>query len=76
MEAFEVVLIGSLHGGSPILDKALQNTVLQTAPRARFVRLSVPPVVGGVLLGMAAAGLDGAAPRDRLIRTTNKILTV
>jgi N-acetylglucosamine kinase-like BadF-type ATPase len=76
MEEFEVVLIGSLHGGSPILDKALKNTVLQTARQAHFVRLSVPPVVGGVLLGMEAAGLDGSALRDRLIRTTDEILTV
>jgi N-acetylglucosamine kinase-like BadF-type ATPase len=73
-EQFEVVLIGSLHGCSPILDESLQKTVLGTAPRAQFVRLTVPPVVGGVLLGMEEAGLNGYALRDKLIATTNEIL--
>jgi N-acetylglucosamine kinase-like BadF-type ATPase len=71
---FEVILIGSLHGGSPILDEALQKTVLETAPQARFIRLTVPPVVGGVLLGMESAGLNFHAFRKKLIETTNEIL--
>lgn len=73
-EQFETVLIGSLHGGSPILDAALRKTVLETAPHTQFVRLTVPPVVGGVLLGMEEAGLNGYAMRDNLITTTNEIL--
>ena len=73
-EQFEVVLIGSLHGGSPLLDQALRKTVRKTAPHAQFVRLAVPPVVGGVLLGMEQAGLNGHARRDKLIGTTNEIL--
>ena len=73
-EPFEVVLIGSLHAGSHLLDETLRETVLETAPFARFVRLTVPPVVGGVLLGMEAAGLNGVALRDKLIVTTNDIL--
>jgi N-acetylglucosamine kinase-like BadF-type ATPase len=73
-EIFEVILIGSLHGNSPILDETLRTTVLETAPKARFVRLSAPPVVGGVLLGMEKAGLNGYALRDKLLRTTNEIL--
>jgi N-acetylglucosamine kinase-like BadF-type ATPase len=73
-EQFEVVLIGSLHGGSPILDQALRKTIHNTAPRAQFVRLTVPPVVGGVLLGMEQAGLNGHSIRDKLISTTNENL--
>ncbi len=73
-EHFEVVLIGSIHGASAVLDETLQETVLATAPQARFVRLTVPPVVGGVLLGMEAAGFDGRGIRARLIQTTNMIL--
>ena len=73
-EHFEVVLIGSLHGGSPSLDEALRKTVLETSPNAKFHRLSVPPVVGGVLLGMEMAGINGYAMRDKLIQTTNQIL--
>jgi N-acetylglucosamine kinase-like BadF-type ATPase len=73
-EGFEVVLIGSLHGASPILDEALRCTVLETAPHARFIRLSVPPVVGGVLLGMQAAGMNLHLLRDKLVATTDEIL--
>jgi N-acetylglucosamine kinase-like BadF-type ATPase len=72
-EEFEVVLIGSLHGGSPILDQALRRTVLKVAPQAKFVRLSVPPVVGGVLLGMEQASLNGHVIRQKLIESTNAI---
>ena len=73
-ESFEVVLIGSLHGNSPVMDQTLRDTVLQTAPRARFVRLTAPPVVGGVLLGMQEAGLNGYPMREKLVATTNQIL--
>jgi N-acetylglucosamine kinase-like BadF-type ATPase len=74
LEQFEVALIGSIHGSSPILDATLRMTVLETAPHAQFVRLTAPPVVGGVLLGMEEAGLNGYVMRDRLISTTNEIL--
>ena len=73
-EKFEVVLIGSLHGGSPALDESLRRVILASAPHAQFVRLRVPPVVGGVLLGMEAAGINGYAMRDTLIRSTDAIL--
>ena len=73
-EQFEVVLIGSLHGGSSDLDVALRKTVLEAAPKAQFHRLAVPPVVGGVLLGMEVAGTNGYAMRDKLIQTTDQIL--
>ncbi len=73
-ERFEVVLIGSLHGGSPILDETLRKTILEVAPQASFVRLTVPPVIGGVLLGMEEAGLNGYAMRDLLIDTTKALM--
>jgi N-acetylglucosamine kinase-like BadF-type ATPase len=73
-EEFEVVLIGSLHDGHPQLGQTLRETVLKIAPRANFVRLTVPPVVGGVLLGMEKAGLDGYIFRDRLVASTRKRL--
>ena len=73
-ELFEVILIGSLHDGSPVLNQTLRETVLQVAPGAQFVRLAVPPVVGGVLLGMEQGGLNGYVMRDKLIRTTKEML--
>ena len=73
-EAFDVVLIGSLFDGHPLLAETLAETVHGTAPAARLVRLTAPPVVGGVLLGMEQAGLNGYAMRDKLIRTTKEML--
>jgi N-acetylglucosamine kinase-like BadF-type ATPase len=73
-ERFDVVLIGSIYDGHPRLSEALGETVHRTAPQARLVRLAVPPVVGGVLLGMEAAGLDFHPRRARLIESTNRLL--
>ncbi|HXZ70415.1 MAG TPA: BadF/BadG/BcrA/BcrD ATPase family protein [Streptosporangiaceae bacterium] len=73
-EAFDVVLIGSLFDGHPLLAGSLGETVHRVAPRARLVRLDVPPVVGGVLLGMESAGIDFHDRRPRLIQSTNALL--
>jgi N-acetylglucosamine kinase-like BadF-type ATPase len=73
-KTFEVVLIGSLHDGHPLLSQTLRETVLEAAPGAQLVRLTVPPVVGGVLLGMEQAGLNGYSMRDKLIQTTKEML--
>ncbi len=71
---FEVVLIGSLFNGSPKLKETLSNTIHAVAPQARLVRLSAPPVVGGVLLGMEQLGLDYSHIRPVLIESTNALL--
>lgn len=73
-KAFDVVLIGSLHDGHPLLNQSLRETILAVAPKANFIRLTVPPVVGGVLLGMEKAGLNGYAMRDTLISSTKELL--
>ncbi|MCS7282150.1 MAG: BadF/BadG/BcrA/BcrD ATPase family protein [Anaerolineae bacterium] len=67
-ETFDLVLAGGLfRSASPLLLEALVGTVREVAPGARPVRLEVPPVVGGVLLAMDAAGLEATAQiRDRL----------
>jgi N-acetylglucosamine kinase-like BadF-type ATPase len=67
---FDVVLVGSLYDGGPLLIEAMRRTIHTVAPAARLVGLTVPPVVGGVLLGMEQAGLDGRAVRRRLIETS------
>ena len=54
---FDVVQVGSLHDGSPLLTEAMRLTVHSLAPGARFIRLNAPPVLGAVLLGMEQAGL-------------------
>ena len=55
-DQFEVVLIGSLHDGHPMMTQSLDETIHTVAPGARLVRPTTPPVTGAVLLGMEIAG--------------------
>jgi N-acetylglucosamine kinase-like BadF-type ATPase len=68
---FEVVLVGSTYNGSPLLIDSMRETVHALAPGARLVRLTAPPVVGGVLLGMEQVGVNGWLVRQALVETTN-----
>jgi N-acetylglucosamine kinase-like BadF-type ATPase len=65
--AFDVVLIGSMFDGGPLLTEPMRCTVHSLAPAARLVRLAVPPVIGAVLLGMEQAGLDALPRRAALV---------
>jgi N-acetylglucosamine kinase-like BadF-type ATPase len=75
-EVFDVVLIGSLYDGHPLMTESMRATIQSVAPGARLVRLNVPPVVGGVVLGMQAAGQDARPVRSKLIETTCKLFNV
>ncbi len=70
---FEVVLIGSMFKGSPLLTQAMAETVHHVAPRARLVPLGAPHVVGGVLLGMEQAGLSPMELRQLLTNSANRL---
>ena len=74
-ETFDVVLIGSLFDGHPLMKGAAGETIHRVAPGAHLVRLTVPPVVGGVVLGMRTAGLDAHLIRSKLIETTRELLS-
>ncbi len=67
--AFDVVLVGSMFNGGPMLLEPMKASILAEAPQARFVRLTAPPVVGAVLLGMQKCGLPIPQLRPRLIET-------
>ncbi len=54
--AFDVVLTGSMFEGGAMLIEPMRATIHKLAPKARLVRLNVPPVVGAVMLGMEADG--------------------
>ena len=56
--AFDVVLVGSMFNGGPLLVEPMRQTIEAFAPGARLVRLSAPPVTGAVVLGMEAAGFQ------------------
>ena len=66
---FEVVLVGSLYDGGATLIEPMKETIHRAAPRARLVRLTTWPVIGGVLLGMEQAGLRAPGLREKLIES-------
>ncbi len=53
---FDLVMVGSMFRGGPLLVDAMEQRVRATAPGARLVPLTKPPVIGAVLLGMEQAG--------------------
>ncbi len=65
--AFEVVQIGSLYKGSPVLSDVVLQTIRAVAPGARLTRLTVPPVAGAVMLAMEQAGVDVRRRRETII---------
>jgi N-acetylglucosamine kinase-like BadF-type ATPase len=54
---FEVVMIGGMFKGGPLLIEPMRETILSIAPKAKLVRLEHPPVMGAVLIAMTEAGL-------------------
>ena len=72
-QEFEVIMAGSTFKGGELLTVPMVETVRNLAPGAKFLRLQAPPVVGGVLLGMEQASLNGYAHRTKLIETTQVV---
>ena len=68
---FDLIQIGSMWDGSPLLTEEAKKLVHSIAPRANFIRTHEPPVLGAVLLGVEAAGQHPTLEfRSRLIETT------
>jgi N-acetylglucosamine kinase-like BadF-type ATPase len=73
-ETFEVVLVGSLFNGGPLLLDPMRALIHSVAPRAQLVRLSAPPVIGGVLLGMQQAGWPTPPVRETLAESARALI--
>ncbi len=73
-DQFEVVLIGSLHDGHPLMAESMRETIHRLAPGARLVRLNAPPVIGGVLLGMKMSGLETGPLRATVLQSAKELL--
>ena len=72
--AMDVVMVGSMFDGSPLLAKTMVEEILTFAPLAHFIRLTTPPVIGGVLLAMERAGRPiDASVRAALSRSINTL---
>lgn len=72
-EEFEVVLVGSIWKVGELLIAPTRRAIQACAPGAVLLCLPAGPVVGGVVLGMQCAGIDGAALRPRLVETACQI---
>src|SRR5262249_36231383 len=71
--SFAVVRLGGMYNAGPLLLEPLRATIHAVAPGARLTRLDVPPVVGGVLLGMQQAGHDPRLARAALVRSVAQL---
>jgi N-acetylglucosamine kinase-like BadF-type ATPase len=73
-EEVEIILSGSLFEAGKAITGPMENVVLKHCPRARLIRLSGPPVIGAVILGMEQADFDGYAVRDVMVRTAKGVV--
>jgi len=73
-QAFEVVLIGSIFNAGEAYVAPLRITIQKFAPQAKLVRLSIPPVVGSVLLAAETIGLSARQIRKGLIKSTQSYI--
>lgn len=68
--AFDVVMTGSMFEGGARLIEPMRSTIHSLAPGARLVRLTAPPVLGAVLLGMEAGRLEVTTSIRRTMKET------
>jgi N-acetylglucosamine kinase-like BadF-type ATPase len=68
--AFDVVMTGSMFEGGPMLTEPMRKTIHSLAPKARMVRLTVPPVIGAVILGMEAGDRKPTASVRKTLNDT------
>ena len=71
---FEVVLVGSIYEMGELIISPMRQVIISEAPLASLVRLSAPPVVGGVLLAMDLVGINSSALRQQLVTSTRTLL--
>jgi N-acetylglucosamine kinase-like BadF-type ATPase len=71
---FEVVLVGSVYEMGELLIAPMREVITSEAQKATLVRLSSPPVIGGVLLAMEQVGLNPYMLREPLIKSTQGLL--
>ncbi len=71
---FDIVYSGSMFSGGKLLIEPMKETIRQVAPKARFIRLAIPPVIGAVILGLEAGGISAdAGIRARLAETLQRV---
>lgn len=71
---FDVVMVGSMFKGGPLMIEPMRETIHELAPNARLVRLTAPPVTGAVLLGMQTAGVHTPPIHKQLLASAEEFL--
>lgn len=72
---FEIVMIGSVFNAGEIYTKPFTDTILHFAPRADFVRLTAPPVVGSILIGAEILNVKTKEFKTTLVDSVKKIFS-
>jgi N-acetylglucosamine kinase-like BadF-type ATPase len=72
---FEVVMMGRVFNAGDIYFKPFQETILKFAPKAKFVKLLVPPVAGAVLLAAEVSGAPPRSLREKVYRSIGDFLS-
>lgn len=75
-EIFDIVLIGSIFKAGKLFLQPFQDVVQSFATKARWVHLSVPPVLGAVLLAAESLGIVDAVFKQELNDSCRKIWDV
>jgi len=70
-KTFDVIEMGGVFKAGRLLTEPFHAAVLEHAPRACFVPLKVPPVVGAVLLAAEQADVDLDHLREELVTNWN-----
>jgi len=70
---FEIVMIGSVFNSGEIYIKPFMDTILEFAPKANFVRLTAPPVVGSILIGAEILNVKTKEFKTTLVDSVKKI---
>src|SRR5215216_5939399 len=68
--AFDVVMTGSMFEVGAMLIEPMRETIQKLASKARFVRLSLPPVIGAVMLGLEANSVSVTPEIRQTIKET------
>jgi N-acetylglucosamine kinase-like BadF-type ATPase len=71
---FDVVLAGGMFDGGLLLIDPMRETIQRLAPAARLVRLTIPPVIGAVLVGMEKGGAGNGFQVRETMRETLKVI--
>jgi len=72
--SFDVVMTGSMFDGGSMLIEPMRETIHKLAPKARLVRLTIPPVAGAVMLGMEADAFRVTPEIRKTIKETISVL--